>query len=209
MIDEDLLLNLKIYNKNRKISNNLFFKKNQKYENILTARYHKVSRIKQDLVYLICRHSFIWFCTFTYDNYYINCCERTKKDLIKKVLNHEDFKYLMNKDYGSKTEREHYHVILATNYNVDIHLFLKEHYPCFSSAQRVNTTLNDVKRLSKYINKLTNHCIKDSTCNSRLYKNFKSYPFCKTKDDLFIQYTLERSALLDKADIIGKISLLS
>lgn len=61
------------------------------------------------------RCSYVWFCTFTFDNYYIDKSDRTKRDLIKRVLNSHDFIYILNIDYGKTTEREHYHCILGTN----------------------------------------------------------------------------------------------
>ena len=164
-IDNELLFNIINYNKSRKnyFRNNKTlstFISNVNYERILCARYMKVSRVKKRIVYLMARFQYVWFCTFTFDNYYINKCDRTKKDLIKSVLSLvPDSHYILNVDYGSKTEREHYHCILATNFNIDINNLFQEKYPCFCSALKVRFNEEDYKRLSKYINKLFSYSL--------------------------------------------------
>lgn len=187
------------------------------YEKILKARYQKVSRIKKRLIYLLSRCEYVWFCTFTFDNYYINKCDRTKRDLMKSVLNTHDFLYILNIDYGKTTEREHYHCIVGTNINFDVNQYIQAYYPCFSCSILCKKGKNDFNRLSKYINKLTNHCIKATTKKQRLLYNFKGYDIFDTKESSFF-YHLDRDllfsvkegsssgvGLLDKAHITGKI----
>lgn len=207
--DIDLLNEVIDYNHNRYLAfkNKTKFNYNIDYERILTARYMKVSRIKKRLVYLLSRYQFVWFCTFTFDDYYINKCDRTKRDLIKSVINKLDFKYILNVDYGKQTERQHYHCILATDYSINLNDFLQLSYPCFSSALLCRNTTDDLNRLSKYINKLTNHCIKATTNRQRIYYNFKGYDTFKSfsEHDKWIMYQRDLLALLDKANITGKV----
>ena len=185
MEDIELLTKVIEYNKSRynAFKNGIILEPNIEYERILSARYMKVSRVKKRLVYLLYNFRYIWFCTFTFDDYYIDKCDRTKKNLIKKCINKFDFKYILNVDYGKKTERQHYHCIIATNYKFDLDKYLKEHYMCFSSALLCNTDITDLKRLTKYINKLSNHCVKASTKRERIIYNFKGFdlinPTCK------------------------------
>lgn len=210
-INNELLFNIINYNKSRKnyFRNNKTlstFISNVKYERILCARYMKVSRVKKRIVYLMARFQYVWFCTFTFDNYYINKCDRTKKDLIKNVLSFvPDSHYILNVDYGSKTEREHYHCIVGTNFNLDLNKLFQEKYACFCSALKVRFNEEDYNRLSKYINKLSNHCIKDTTKNKRIIYNFKGYDLLfPTANERFIAYTRDKLALLDKANVSGK-----
>lgn len=209
--DIQLLTNVINYNHNRYIAfkNNLVFEENKDYERLLCARYMKVSRVKKHLIYLLCRYNYIWFCTFTFNDYYINKCDRTKRDLIKNVINVRDFKYILNIDYGKKTEREHYHCIIATNDNLDLNKYLQENYSCFCSALLCNTTIDDIKRLTKYINKLTNHCIKATTKKQRIYYNFNAYDDFKllSSHEKWIMYKLDCVSLLDKANTSGKINV--
>lgn len=185
MEDIELLTKVIEYNKSRynAFKNGIVLEPNKDYERILSARYMKVSRVKKRLVYLLYHYRFIWFCTFTFDNELIKRCSRTKKDTIKKCINKYDFKYILNIDYGKQTEREHYHCILATNKEIDINKDFQENYPCHCLALLCNTDTDDLKRLTKYINKLSNHCVKASTKRERIIYNFKGFdltnPTCK------------------------------
>lgn len=182
-IDFELLNDVVAYNQLRRYCNfnNIDFIKNDDYERILSSRYMKVSRLKKDIVYLFHTKKYVWFLTFTFDDNYIIKCDRTKRDLIKHSLQYSDFKYILNVDYGSRTEREHYHCILGTDEDINLKYYLKWNYPCFTDARLCSTSEEDKKRLTKYLNKLTNHCLKDSTKNKRIYKNFKSYPMSNTE----------------------------
>lgn len=213
--DVDFLSKVIEYNHDRYLSyiNNLPFEENKEFEKVLKARYQKISRIKRRLIYLLSRNNYIWFCTFTFDNNYINKCTRTKRDLIKSVINTHDFKYMLNIDYGKTTEREHYHCVLGTDWDFDVNQFIQSHYPCFCLAIPVKVGENDFKRLAKYINKLTNHCIKATTKRQRILYNFKGYDnFCPNYKDVKLAYMLdyiklfdnENVGLLDKAHITGK-----
>lgn len=185
---------------------------NKDFEKILNARYCKMSRIRKRLIFLLSRYKTIWFCTFTFDNYYINKSDRSKRDLIKSVLKTHDFKFILNIDYGKKTEREHYHAIVASNLSMDINQYFQEFYPCFCLAIQCKTDFDDFKRLSKYINKLTNHCIKSTTKRQRIVYNFKGYemlfPTYREQSNAYFLdlLKLEDDSLLDKAVITGKIS---
>lgn len=209
----DFLSKVIEYNHNKYVAfrNNLPFETNKEYEKILNARYQKCHRIKRRLIYLLSRYNYIWFCTFTFSNKYINKCDRTKRDLIKSVINTHDFKYILNIDYGKTTEREHYHCIIATNIDMDVNQFIQSHYPCHSLSIQCKTGLNDFKKLTKYINKLTNHCIKATTKRQRILYNFKGYDilyptYHEQSLAYFFDYIklFENVSLLDKADITGK-----
>ena len=212
--DIDLLTKIIEYNHNRFIAfqNDLPFEEIEEYEKILHARYTKVGRIKKRLIYLLSRYDYIWFCTFTFSNDYIDKCTRTKRDLIKIVLNTHDFKYILNVDYGKQTEREHYHCIVGTNWNMNVNQYFQSHYPCHCLAIQCKKGRGDFARLSKYVNKLTNHCIKASTKRQRILYNFKGYDnFCPTGIDKHLAYILdfqflfsEDVTLLDKGHITGK-----
>lgn len=194
--DIDLLNELINYNHKRYISfkDHIPFEENKDYERKLKSRYQKCSRIKKRFVYLLTRFDYIWFITFTFDNYYINKTDRTKRDLMKSVLNTHDFKYMLNIDYGKKTEREHYHCILATNIDFNVNQYIQSHYPCHCLAIQCKKGKKDFVRLSKYINKLTNHCLKATTKNRRMLYNFKGYDVFDTKESSFF-YHLDRDLL--------------
>ena len=132
MVDynESLLNDLIEYNKRRFFSfkNGSTFEINPTFEKLLNARIQKVGRIKKRLLYLLLRYKYIWFCTFTFSDKYINKSERTKRDLIKSVLNTHDFKYILNIDYGKQTQRQHFHCILATDIDMDVNQYFHNFY---------------------------------------------------------------------------------
>ena len=198
MIDFFLEKEVILYNQSRlkAFKNGVEFIHNDSYDHIINARYCKISRIKKRLIYLLAYRSKHYFLTFTFNDNYINKSDRTKRDLIKKCLESfsSDILYILNVDYGSKTEREHYHCIVGTNNDDNMKDFLLLNYPCFSYCQHIRLFKDDIKRVSKYINKLSNHCVKDSTKNKRIVYNFKGfddmnkreafYDICKLKHKL-------------------------
>lgn len=216
MIDynEKLLNELIDYNKKRfyAFKEQKPFEYDPQFEKLLNARIQKVGRIKKRLLYLLIRYKYIWFCTFTFNNNYINKCERTKRDLIKSVLNTHDFKYILNIDYGKNTQRQHFHCIIASDIDMDLNQYFQCYYiGGYSLSIQCKKGLDDLKRLTKYIDKLVNHCIKATTNRQRLVYNFKGYDaFCPDSRTKTIQYNLEYEffknvTLLDKGDITGKI----
>ena len=214
MIDynEKLLSDLIEYNKKRYFAfkEQKPFEYDHNFEKLLNARIQKVGRIKKRLLYLLIRYKYIWFCTFTFNNNYINKCERTKRDLIKSVLNTHDFKYILNIDYGKNTQRQHFHCIIATDIDMDLNQYFQSYYVGgYSLSIQCKKGIDDLSRLTKYIDKLVNHCIKATTNRQRLVYNFKGYDaFCPNSRTKTIAYNLEYDifknvTLLDKGDITG------
>ena len=200
-MDYDLFLSLNQANKDSKyyFTNGIPLDIPKYYKNLLDNRYHKTSRIKKMIIYMLSRRKYMYFITFTFNNNYINKCDRTKKDLIKNVLNDvidNDFLYMLNVDYGTTTEREHYHCLLATDYLFNISNYLDLCYPCFTKTEQVRIDNKDISRLSKYINKLSNHATKQSTHYNRIYYNFKGYNIYKNDSKLgWVVYTLDKHKL--------------
>ena len=92
----------------------------------------------------------IWFATYTINDNNMNKDHvRKLKELLK------ENKYIINSDYGDKNNRLHYHAIIESeeepkNWEYGFCKFLK--------IENYNT-----QALSKYLNKLTNHSIKETT----------------------------------------------
>lgn len=100
-----------------------------------------------------------------------------EKDLIKSALYSFDTNvhYILNIDYGKKNDRLHYHCIVGTNVSDNLRFHLDNVYPCFSYTERIRLNSNDFRKVSKYLDKLTNHAVKDTTKKSRVLYNFKGY----------------------------------
>lgn len=174
----------------------LEFEKNDYYEPYLNARWCKCSRIKKHFIYLITYRRYVYFLTFTFDNDTINKCDRTKRDLIKNCIKDFDSNslYILNVDYGSQTEREHYHCLLGTDSPMNLKTFLELSYPCISKTKYCSLETDSISKLSKYINKLSNHAAKDSTRQKRVVYNFRGYDsYDKTiRKDLWEQFVFDR-----------------
>ena len=89
----------------------------------------------------------IWFATYTINNK--NMC----KDHVRKLkeINKEN-NYIINADYGDKTNRKHYHGIIESE---KIPATWEYGFCKFIKVENVNE-----RALAKYINKMTNHTIK-------------------------------------------------
>lgn len=108
------------------------------------------------------------FITFTFaDDVLNNTSSKTRRTYISRELRSLNVPYIANIDFGSKYDREHYHGIAQIDW-ID-----RETYELGGiHVQRVNT--NNPLALAKYINKLTNHALKDSTgCARLLYSRQK------------------------------------
>lgn len=153
------------------------FSNNIEYDKIINSRNCKSYRIKKRLLYLISHRKNVYFITFTFDDTEIKKCDRSKLDSIKNCLKSfsNDILIMMNRDFGSKNDREHFHCIVGTDSDTDIISHVNSSYKSRSNVKKVYKNSKDVKCLSKYINKLTNHCIKDTTHRFRMYYNFKGY----------------------------------
>lgn len=207
-VDFSLLNDLVAYNKDKyyHFKNYLPFESNEIYERMLSARYMKVSRLKRRLLYLVFHYDYLYFVTFTFDDYYLNKSDRTHKRLINNSLYSFDpnYKIILNADYGKETERLHFHAIIGTNNNSDLSKHLKCSYPCFTKVERISVTSTSVNKVSKYINKLSNHAIKSTTQKSRIFYNFKGFDdwFNNTKDvGVVCTSLLEQLPVLDKGNV--------
>ena len=94
--------------------------------------------------------------------------EKTRRRYVKLALDNLGGGYIANIDFGKKTNHEHYHCIIQ-NTNID-------YKPLRDKFGRVNgerIIYNDVVALNRYIYKLTSHCLKPTTHNSRILTNVK------------------------------------
>lgn len=196
MSDELLMRDLSRYNKKKYLAflEGEVLEPIPVFEKLLDNRQKKVSRIKDSIIILSARYkSYVYFCTFTFNDYYLNSSDRTRKRLIKSTLVgfDKDIMYLLNVDYGKKNGRLHYHAIIGTDNSDNFRAYLKENYPCMSSCDRVYfNSKRDLVQVSKYINKLSNHAVKDTTRRSRMIRNFSSYEKLDSQADR-IFYKLE------------------
>lgn len=100
--------------------------------------------------------------TFT-DEVLQNTIPQSRRDYVRKFLKSISNDYVGNIDFGAKNGREHYHAVLLT----DVEDFSSWTYG-FYKAERVRKDGLDALRVAKYISKLTNHAIKNTTKRNAL-----------------------------------------
>ena len=128
------------------------------------ASYHRTKRLKDRIKTMLTSGSCI-FLTLTFrDDVLKSTSQDTRKQYIKKALKTMSNKYVANIDYGSKNDREHYHaVVLCDKVSQDQWKYGNLDF------ERVRTHEEDSPvKIAKYINKLTNHAIKETTKQNRL-----------------------------------------
>lgn len=127
----------------------------------------------------------IVFGTITLDNKHLNQKEDTYIRKINKWLKQHFIYSILNKDYGSKTEREHYHFIgLTTEELEDTGKISKKGYKIYELKKKnydmgfepdlciIDLNKNDIQQTVNYLLKLNNHSNKITTRNrTRIIKN--------------------------------------
>lgn len=101
------------------------------------------------------------FLTLTFnDDILDHTSEQTRRDYIRKFLKSFGVPYVANKDFGKDFGREHYHAVIQKS-RID----LKKYNYGFIFAETIRSA-SDRNKLSSYLDKLTNHAIKETTRRS-------------------------------------------
>jgi hypothetical protein len=108
------------------------------------------------------------FLTLTFrDDVLANTSEETRKKYIQRFLKEQCSLYIANIDYGTKKGREHYHAVVIPKYNQIDGSFYRTNYGSIDFERVRNKGGVDTeatsKRLAKYVSKLVNHAIKETT----------------------------------------------
>lgn len=128
---------------------------------ILNANIQRTLRLKNRIAQMLslgtCK-----FVTITFTNEVLDKTTKdTRRQYVRRWLQQYGY-YIANIDFGSHTEREHYHAIILADYipKTWLHGFIDVKTARTKNASNV--------RLAKYISKLTNHAIKETTKQQRL-----------------------------------------
>lgn len=131
-------------------------------EKINHASYQRVKRLKNRLSSFI-EDGKCCFLTLTFrDEILKKTTPETRRTYIRKFLKSFGVPYVANKDFGKDFGREHYHAVIKT-----ARIDMQSYDYGFIFAETIHQTKNNVK-LAKYIAKLTNHAIKETTKRSVL-----------------------------------------
>lgn len=141
---------------------------------INNAYYHRVIRLKQRISKIVTQRSY--FLTITWTDYYLSPTspgylkEGTRREYVTRFLKKISTDYVANIDFGEENKREHYHAVVQADYinfedwqygNLDFKL--------------ITYTKNDCVELARYVSKLTNHAIKETTKRQALLYPKKKY----------------------------------
>lgn len=123
------------------------------------ATYSRVKRLKEKIESYLKNGCCIW-CTLTFrDDVLASTNSYTRKQYVRRFLKQYSDYYIANIDYGEEHEREHYHaIIICDHMKKGSWSFGFDKYKKVRATQKTSPV-----KLSKYISKLTNHAIKEST----------------------------------------------
>lgn len=124
------------------------------------ASYKRTQRLRKRIEDMLLSGSCI-FLTLTFDDVSLNTTTaKERRVAVSRYLKQYKCKYIANIDFGGVGNREHYHAIINTN-KVDYSLW---RYGSINGERIRNRNINcDRFKLAKYICKLSNHAIKETT----------------------------------------------
>lgn len=130
------------------------------------ANYERTNRLKKRVSNMLLSGECL-FLTLTFtDETLNNTSADTRRQYVRKYLKSCNCQYVANIDFGKQNHREHYHAL------VNVKAIDFDSWHCYGAilAERVrNRNIEkDKTRLSKYICKLSNHAIKETTQRSAL-----------------------------------------
>jgi len=105
--------------------------------------------------------------TFSEKMFARNCSAETRRRYIARFLKNECSEYLANIDFGKEKHREHYHAVVVPKTTIDFTKYHKFFDSCIK-AEKIRVSDNSIKFVGIYINKLTNHALKENGFYKRL-----------------------------------------
>lgn len=129
-------------------------------EKINHASYQRTKKLKSKIATMLDK-SDCCFLTMTFDDHILSTTTNdTRRRYISRFLRSLGVPYIANKDFGKQNHREHYHAVIQSP-----RLDLNSYSYGFIFAETVYRA-KDTTKLAKYIAKLTNHAIKETTKRS-------------------------------------------
>ena len=124
--------------------------------NINNANSSRVRRLKKRIMKYLSLGQCL-FVTLTFSNDVLDSTSvSTRRKYVQKYLKSKSSHYIANIDYGNKNEREHYHAVILIDQIDDTWEY------GFAKYKKVYKANSEIA-LSRYVLKLTNHAIKEST----------------------------------------------
>lgn len=105
--------------------------------------------------------------TFSDKMFERECMAETRRRYITRFLKEQCVEYVANIDFGSKKEREHYHAVVVPKNKIDFAKY-RTLFDSNINAKRIILDEQSIKLVGRYINKLTNHALKENGFYKRL-----------------------------------------
>lgn len=118
--------------------------------------------------------------TFT-DEVLSKTTQKVRRKYVQRYLRSQCASYVANIDFGSENEREHYHALAIPAYGDKVDLEKWRSLYGAINCKRVHSEKADLRRISKYVAKLSYHAVKntaDGTSNVLWSQN----PRCNSSD---------------------------
>lgn len=132
----------------------------QEARRVEDANRHQMWRLKKRIEDMITTYSDCVFLTMTFrDDVLANTNSETRRQYVRKWLKQNSTQYVANIDYGGKNGREHYHAV--SNARVDPKTWIYGNLDV--KKVKYNPDSKSPVKLAKYVAKLTNHAIKETT----------------------------------------------
>jgi len=130
------------------------------------SSYERTNRLKKRIYEMLTSGDCL-FLTLTFnDETLSNSTSETRRQYVRKYLKQFNCRYVANIDFGKENHREHYHAVINAS-NIDLKSW-RIHGNINVERVRNRNIESDNERLSKYICKLSNHAIKETTKRSSL-----------------------------------------
>lgn len=124
---------------------------------LIRSRQRKAKNLKEKIQFQL-EQGTAYFITLTFsDDTLKNTNESTRRKYVTRLLKSISSHYVANIDYGKKKGREHYHAVSNAPITPDLWLY------GLTWCQEIGKTDSTAVSIGKYITKLTNHALKDTT----------------------------------------------
>lgn len=125
---------------------------------IIHADNRRYNRLLQRVIFFMNMGTCL-FLTLTFtDDVLASTSEDSRRQYVRKFLKKYSNCFIANIDYGSKTDREHYHAFILYP---DVKIVEDWKYG-FSNAQIIRDSKSDLERITRYILKIANHFVKST-----------------------------------------------
>lgn len=144
------------------------------YDKLKRSRKQRKKRVKTAIkgIFDAFHEEKLFFLTFTFSERAMSRKANTRRQYVIRYLNKYCLDYIANQDFGDKTNREHYHAVVACDY---VHTDFVGGHVHFERIKVRNSS-----RLANYLDKLTNHAVKDGAgklLRKRGLVEFDEFPF--------------------------------